>query len=161
MIAEGLPAVAAILGQINVAGSAAEADTVMHRKQDLMSALIKFENGVICLIEVSWLHPSKFRNLFILGENGMYSANYITQELFFYRQNKSLFKNTINPIPYTTADVIKIAFEAKEPLQIELEAFTRALETKSKVPVSAQEGLYALDIAQKLLISSKTHKIVK
>src|SRR3989338_11354523 len=35
MIAEGLPAVAAILGQINVAGSAAEADTVIGRVQSV------------------------------------------------------------------------------------------------------------------------------
>src|SRR3989344_2325110 len=68
----------------------AETETIHHKKEDLMSALIRFKNGVMGVIEVSWLHPSKVRKLSVVGERGIYEADYLTQELFFYKQNKKM-----------------------------------------------------------------------
>lgn len=139
-----------------------ETDSRAHKREDLMSAIIRFKDGTIGLIEVSWLHPSKIRNLTVLGENGMYVADYITQELFFYRQNENLFKNNVFPSSTSTrADVVKIAFEAKEPLQLELSAFVDSLISKSEMPVTAQDGLIAIEMAQKMIKSGSAAKIVK
>lgn len=140
----------------------AETETSYHKKEDLMSAVLRFETGAIGVVEVSWLHPTKIRNLSIMGENGMYTANYLSQELFFYRQNDKFLKRGSVPAPNQNwADVIKIAFEAKEPLQIELEAFIDALETKSKMPVTAREGLAVLRLTQKFLESGRKHSVIK
>lgn len=140
----------------------AETETRYHKKEDFMSAMCRFKSGIIGLVEVSWLHPTKVRNLCVMGENGMYSANYLTQELFFYKQNEKLMKKSTIPTPdQNWADVIKIAFEAKEPLQIELEAFLNALETNSPMPVTAQEGLAALKITKKFSESGKKHLVLK
>lgn len=140
----------------------AETQNKYHKKEDLMSALLRFKNGIIGVVEVSWLHPTKIRNLSVVGEKGMYMANYITQELFFYKQNGKIFKNSIIPSrDQNWADVIKIAFEAREPLQIELEAFVRALQTKSKMPVTPEEGLAALQLTQKFSESGQKHAIIK
>ncbi len=139
-----------------------EIDNRAHKKEDLMSALIRFKNGSIGLIEVSWLHPTKTRTLTVLGENGMYVANYITQELFFYRQNENLFNSNLSrPFSITRADVVKIAFQAKEPLQIELEAFVEAITSNTKVPVTAEEGLMALKVALGMIASGKSHKVFR
>lgn len=139
-----------------------ETDSRAHKREDLMSATIRFKDGTIGLVEVSWLHPSKIRNLTVLGENGMYAADYITQELFFYRQNENLFKNNIFPPTMSTrADVVKIAFEAKEPLQIELSAFINSLISRSPMPVNAHDGLIAIEMAQKMIKSGSTNKVVK
>lgn len=138
----------------------AETDSRAHRREDLMSALIRFKNGSTGLVEVSWLHPTKTRTLSVLGENGMYVANYLTQELLFYRQNENLFANNLSQqLSITQADVVKVAFQAKEPLQIELEAFVRSLISGTKMPVTAQDGLIALEMAAKMIKSGKTHKI--
>lgn len=140
----------------------AEIDNKAHKKEDLMSALIRFKNGSIGLVEVSWLNPTKTRTLSVLGENGMYVADYITQELFFYRQNENLFSiNSSRPSSITRADVVKIAFQAKEPLQIELEAFTQAIMTGREMPVSAHDGLLALSMAQNMIKAGKNHKIIR
>ena len=140
----------------------AETDNRAHRREDLMSAMMRFKNGVIGLIEVSWLHPTKIRNIRVLGENGMYVADYITQELLFYRQNENLFNNSLSQqLSITRSDVVKVAFQAKEPLQIELEAFIDALISGKKMPVTAQDGLLALEMAQKMLKSGQNHKIIK
>lgn len=140
----------------------AETQNSYHNSEDLMSALIRFKDGAIGLIEVSWLHPIKTRNLTVMGEKGMYVANYLTQELFFYRQNKSLFRNNFfPPTSQTRADVIKIAFEAKEPLRIELESFFDALRSKTQMPVTAKDGLLAIQTAEYMALSGFDHKIIK
>ncbi|OGD87322.1 hypothetical protein A3D81_01070 [Candidatus Curtissbacteria bacterium RIFCSPHIGHO2_02_FULL_40_17] len=141
----------------------AETDNKAHRKEDLMAAILRFKNGVIGLVEVSWLHPTKIRRLTVLGENGMYVADYITQELFFYRQNENLFrKNNISPTtPITQADIVKIAFQAKEPLEIELESFIQELLSGAKMSVTAEDGLVALTLAEKMINSGTFHKVLK
>ncbi len=138
-----------------------ETENKYHQKEDLMSALIRFADGVIGLVEVSWLHPTKIRNLTVVGQNGMYVANYLTQELLFYRQNDNKLKNKSLSPSNTWADVVKIGFEAKEPLQIELEAFIRALKAKSKMPITAEEGLAALEMTSKMEKSGISHKVIK
>lgn len=140
----------------------AETQSSYHNSEDLMSALIRFKDGAIGLVEVSWLHPIKIRSLTVIGEKGMYVANYLTQELFFYRQNKSLFRNNFfPPTSQTRADVVKIAFEAKEPLRIELESFFEALRSKAQMPVTAEDGLLAIQMAENMALSGLVHKIIK
>ena len=93
----------------------------------------------------------------------MYVADYITQELFFYRQNENLFrKNNISPTtPITQADIVKIAFQAKEPLEIELESFIQELLSGAKMSVTAEDGLVALTLAEKMINSGTFHKVLK
>ncbi|KKR78286.1 MAG: Oxidoreductase domain protein [Candidatus Curtissbacteria bacterium GW2011_GWA1_40_9] len=138
----------------------AEGLTKFHKKEDLMSALLRFKSGTIGLLEVSWLHPIKARNLTILGENGMYSANYLTQELQFSRQSSHVYTNTENYFPFTGADVVKVAFQAQEPLYIELRAFINAILFKKRMPVTGEDGLHALEIAERIIKSANTNNII-
>lgn len=139
-----------------------ETDRKYNKTENIMSALMRFKSGIIGLLEVSWVHPTKIRNLTIIGENGLYQANYLSQELFFYKQNKQLFKNNFDYLSIQTkADVVKIAFESREPLYLELKAFTESILNKSKIPVTIDDGLFALDIAEKISISGTANKILK
>lgn len=140
----------------------AEKENKFHKKDDLMSALIRFRSGTIGLVEVSWLHPIKKRNLTIIGQNGMYVANYITQELFFYPQDGDLFKRANGEKHVATnADVIKIAFDSKEPLQVELKSFVDCLLSKSSMPVTAIQALNAIVLAEKIINSGERNKVLK
>lgn len=140
----------------------AEGQKKLHSKADSVSGFIKFKNGIVGLIEVSWLYPVKIRNLTVLGEKGMYSANYITQELFFYKQNPALFieEDSLNHAA-TRADVVKIAFKTREPLQIELDEFVNSLKEGSKMPVTAEDGLESLEIAYQMEKSSIGHRLIR
>lgn len=140
----------------------AETRHKLGKNVDLMSAIFRFKSGTIGLVEVSWLHPAKIRNLAILGERGMYQANYLTQELLFYRQNQQLFVEnfTDHLTSLTKADVVKIAFQSREPLYLELSAFISALRTKSPMPVTAKDGLYTLKIVELFAKSGFTHRKV-
>lgn len=131
-----------------------------HNEEDFMSALIRFKKGAIATVEVSWLHPMKIRNLTVLGEYGMYKANYLTQELYFYRQNTNHNINS-HSLSQTKADVVKIGFESREPLQLELEAFFNSVRFKLPMPISAQDGFFALQIAEKIASAAKVHKVLR
>lgn len=139
----------------------AEADKRFHTKEDFMSSFIRYENGVIGHIEVSWLHPHKVRNLSVLGTKGMYTANYITQELLFYKQNTKLFVNNTFPMAEYKSDVVKVAFESREPLEIELQSFIESCIRGVKMAVTGFDGLVALETAMKITESSQKHKVIK
>ncbi len=139
-----------------------EAQKNQHDKEDLMISILRYRNGIIGVIEVSWLHPNKTRSITVVGENGMYEANYLTQELFFYKgKEKKVAKPSDIILNQNWADVIKIAFESKEPLQIELKEFINALNNKSKMPITEQDGFAALKMTQKFYESARKHILLK
>ena len=47
---------------------------------------MKFANGVVGLLDINWLTPTKQRTLTVTGERGMYVADYIAQDLVLLRQ---------------------------------------------------------------------------
>ena len=59
------------------------------------------------------------------------------------------------------ADVVKIAFGWREPLQVELESFIEALRFGREMPVSAADGLAALEIAHLFDESSKRNRVIR
>lgn len=139
----------------------AQTSSYFHKKEDLVSAVLNFNNNFFGIVEASWLHPTKTRSLSILGENGFYLANYLTQELFFYKQNKQLFNNSYDPFSAVTkADVVKIAFQSQEPLYLELKAFVESLLNNKPMPVSEIDGLRALEIAYKIIRAGTRGKII-
>ena len=123
--------------------------TKKHSKFDLVCAFLEFEGGITGLIEATWLYPIKKRMISVLGEKGLYIADYITQELFFYKQNKLLFRGNYL-YNNTKADVIKIPLETKEPLLLELQSFVNSLVEGSKMLITAKESLATLEVANKI-----------
>ena len=41
--------------------------------------------GVLGVLQVNWLTPTKIRELSVLGERGMFVCNYLTQELTHFK----------------------------------------------------------------------------
>jgi predicted dehydrogenase len=54
-------------------------------------------------------------------------------------------------------DMVKIYFEKKEPLRAEIESFVAAVVEDREPRVNGQDGLLALDLAQKLIESGRRH----
>ena len=50
----------------------AETEQRIHTDhEDILNALLKFESGVLGVLQVNWLTPTKIRELTVLGERGM------------------------------------------------------------------------------------------
>ena len=130
--------------------------------EDLVIGTIRFYNGILGIVNANWLTPKKVRQIKVTGEKGMFVADYITQELYFYEKQlaskytdfKSGFKMG------TEGKKIKIELVSSEPLKNELLEFIGSIKNNKNPNVSGKDGLEALDIAQKFIESSKTGKSI-
>ncbi len=53
-------------------------------QEDMIACLLRFgESGPWGLLDVNWLTPEKRRELTVIGEGGMLSASYLTQDVWF------------------------------------------------------------------------------
>jgi predicted dehydrogenase len=127
--------------------------------EDLLSAVLRFENDIIGVLDINWLTPTKVRELSVVGERGMFVANYLTQDLILY-ENDSAPKDSswheAAVMGVTEGRMIRYKVHKKEPLREELETFARAVAAHGDPPVRAEDGLLALALAQKLVESSAT-----
>ncbi|MBS3132150.1 Gfo/Idh/MocA family oxidoreductase [Candidatus Woesearchaeota archaeon] len=139
------------------------AQRIHSAHEDLLIGTMRFENGTLGVLNTNWLTPKKVREITVTGEKGMFAANYITQEMNFFeneftRQNLGYNGNFMNVIEGKASEV-EIA--KKEPLKNELEAFLECIRENKPSPISGEEGMRTLEIAQKFLESAKKHEVVE
>jgi UDP-N-acetylglucosamine 3-dehydrogenase len=131
--------------------------------EDILNAMLKFDNETICNLNINWVTPTKIRKLYITGEKGMFIVDYLSQDLYFY-ENKDL----INGENYnylvkgvSEGNMVKYAINRKEPLRAELEHFVTCVEDDEKPLVSGKDGLKALEIAINIIKSANENIIIK
>jgi predicted dehydrogenase len=134
--------------------------------EDMLIGTLRFANGVVGLLDVNWLTPTKIRELSVLGERGMFVVDYLARELTFFENADS------HGGPSHTEDqpadwaahhlkgvsegaVHRIAIEKREPLRVELEAFARAVRNRTPPDVSPEDALAALEVAEALVRSAR------
>ncbi len=146
----------------------AELDRRIHPShEDMLLGLLRFDNGVLGVLDISWLSPVKRRELFLTGARGMYQVNYLTQDLYFYenglqaRPDRDPWDALSNLRGVAEGNVLRLALEYKEPLRAELEAFARAVETDTEPPVGWREGYQALRLAELLLEAGRSDRVIR
>lgn len=98
-------------------------------------------------IQANWLTPVKVRTIAITGSEGYVEANYISQELEYYKHNAPMtedgFVSVVAEVVEQTKEIIKVDFE--EPLALELKAFIFKINKESGLdlvdPFEAREAL--------------------
>ncbi|MGD0114521.1 MAG: Gfo/Idh/MocA family oxidoreductase [Dehalococcoidia bacterium] len=119
--------------------------------EDLLAGVLRFRNGVTGILDVNWLTPLKVRQLAVLGEKGLLQADYLSQEVRFYPKEGEVA---------SAASPEMIRVESKEPLRLELEAFVEAVREGREPPVTAEDGLSALEIASLLVESARRGEVM-
>lgn len=132
--------------------------------EDLLVATVLFPGKVVGLMELSWLTPTKVRELAVLGDRGMFVVDYLVQRLVFY-------ENALVPTKWTVLGtlvsgvgegrVIRYPVEQVEPLRAEWEAFIRAVQGKPSTVVTGEEALRTLALATAIARSAKTNRVVR
>jgi len=121
--------------------------------EDILSALLRFENGMIGVLDINWLTPTKIRELSIVGERGMFVANYLTQDLTFY-ENDSCHGHAwpeLALLGVSEGRSIRLKVPRREPLYEELRSFCDAVRYGTKPAVSGEAGVAALEIAGQII----------
>jgi UDP-N-acetylglucosamine 3-dehydrogenase len=128
------------------------AQRIHATNEDLLFGLLHFPSGATGMLDVNWLTPAKRRQLVVVGEEGMFELDYLTQRLTFTRAT-----DTTNPrliggyAPTYEGEVAELPVASAEPLALELDAFLRVVRTGGRPVVDAEDGLWAVAIATSLL----------
>lgn len=153
----------------------AEARREIHTsREDLVSALARFADETVGLVETNWLTPTKSRELEVTGERGTFKVDYLTQDLYFFENADA------TPLAWPAMSVLRgvsegaltrFAFPKVEPLRAELEGFVAyvarvresglAAAGESRDVVSAADGTAALEAALAIVESARTQKVVE
>lgn len=128
----------------------------LHRShEDMLSAVLRFENGVVGILDINWLTPTKIRELSIVGERGMFVANYLTQDLTFYENDECVGKHwpALATMGVSEGRMIRHKVQRREPLFEELRAFAEAVRNGHQPVVSGEDGIAALAMAHQIIRS--------
>lgn len=132
-------------------------------REDLLSGMVRFADGTVGTLTTNWLTPTKIREVYVIGERGMFRVDYLTQDLYFYENavaNGSDWATIQVLRGVSEGRMIRYAVAKKEPLRSELESFLAAVQGRIPVPVSGLDGLKAIELAQALVISGLEHRVV-
>lgn len=143
----------------------AETERRFHTNhEDLLWGTLRFANGVIGGLEINWLTPTKVREIFVLGERGMFRVDDLTQDLYFYENAhaKEVQWITLQALKgVSEGSMIRYAISRSEPLKSELQAFLKSIQDNVPVPVTGEDGLAALQISLALVESGQNHLVIE
>ena len=123
--------------------------------EDLLFGLLHFPSGATGMLDVNWLTPAKRRQLVVVGEEGMFELDYLTQRLTFTRAT-----DTTNPrlikgyAPTFEGEVAELPVVSAEPLAAEIESFLKVVREGGRPYVDAEDGLWAVAVATSLLTAA-------
>ena len=121
--------------------------------EDLLLGVLHFANGVIGVLDVNWLTPTKIREITVTGEKGMFLVNYLTQDIYFYENDYTAASwdalRSLTGVSEGTMTRLKV--QKIEPLRLEYEDVIRAVLTDTPPTVTGEEGLATLKIIHRLL----------
>jgi predicted dehydrogenase len=136
---------------------------VCSAHEDLFTALLRFADGTVALLDVNWLTPSKIRELWVTGERGSFVVDYLMQDLTFH-ENSDAPSCTFDASPavarVSEGNAIRYAIERVEPLRAQLQAFAAAVRANSDPPVPLRDGFLAVHRAELALCSAATGQAI-
>lgn len=142
----------------------AETEKNIHTScEDVLSGILKFASGAVGNLDINWLTPEKIRELKVVGEKGMFTVKYITQELFFYENVKANMGGYEYPnilMGVSEGDITQIRIKKQEPLRLELESFIGSVRKGERPKVSGKDGLKALEIALAINMSAQKNRVI-
>ena len=119
--------------------------------EDLLFGLLRFPSGATGMLDVNWLTPAKRRQLTVVGEEGMFELDYLTQRLTFTRAVAGGPDLIAGYAPTFAGDVAELPVANAEPLAAELDAFLAVVRDGGRPVVDVEDGLWAVAIATSLL----------
>jgi UDP-N-acetylglucosamine 3-dehydrogenase len=119
--------------------------------EDLLFGLLHFPSGASGMLDVNWLTPAKRRQLSVVGEEGMFELDYLTQRLTFTMSDLAHQQLIDGYAPTFAGDVAEIEVQTHEPLKAQLDSFVHAIRTGDRPYVDGDDGAWAVAIATAFL----------
>lgn len=117
---------------------------VLTRFEDIANARIQFKNGCIANLTVSRVTPEQMRKIRFFQSDAYLSLDYQQQQLQVYRKVES----PGGGMPSIDRKIIQM--EKSDALTRELSAFLDSIRNHRQPPVTAEDGLKALALAEEI-----------
>jgi UDP-N-acetylglucosamine 3-dehydrogenase len=129
--------------------------------EDLLFGLLHFPSGATGMLDVNWLTPAKRRQLVVVGEEGMFELDYLTQRLTFTKAPDLTRPDLLGGFaPTFRGEVAELPVESAEPLAAEIDSFLRVVRDGGRPEVDVEDGVWAVAVASALLDAARTHASV-
>lgn len=141
----------------------AETATRFHvENNDLLCATLRFGSDATGLLEVNWITPTKVRQLYVTGEDGMFAVDYLLQDLVFFENPRMATEwDALQGVRgMGEGDMVRFALARREPLAVEWESFLAVLGGGDAPLVTGEDGVMALRIARAIEESGRLHEAV-
>jgi len=151
-----------IAGERPVRVYAETAQRIHADHEDLLFGLMAFPSGTVGMLDVDWLTPAKRRQLAVVGEEGMFELDYLTQRLTFTHAS-----DTTNPrliggyAPTFAGSEVELPVPNAEPLANELNAFLGIVRSGGRPVVDGEDGRWAVTLAHALLTAARERRAVE
>ncbi len=146
--------------------------SVIDEKEDICNARIVFENGCIANVTASRLALKTERKVRVFSRQAYLSADFFKKSGIVIKAGPNVDvvkwikeQRASGGFDFTAVNwpdllhIEQLDIDDKEPLRLEQETFLKAVADKALRPeVSVEEGLAALQCAEKILASVKRHK---
>jgi len=132
--------------------------------EDLLLGVLRFPDNVAGSLEINWLTPTKVREIFVLGELGMFRVDDLTQDLYFYENaqvDKVMWPALQTLKGVREGSMTRYSFLRYEPLKAELQAFVKCIQDDTPVPVTGEDSLIALKVSLALIESGQANQVIK
>ena len=151
-----------IAGERPVRVFAETAQRIHADHEDLLFGLMSFPSGTVAMLDVDWLTPAKRRQLAVVGEEGMFELDYLTQRLTFTRASDMTNPRLIGGYAPTFAgEVVDLPVSNEEPLAVELAAFLGVVRDGGRPIVDGEDGRWAVVLAHALLTAAREQRTVE
>ncbi len=133
--------------------------------EDLAHIMVKYDNGFIAHVHVSWLSPVKIRKTIIAGDRKMilYDDTNFFEKVKVYDKGVDIDLSKESPFfpTYRSGDIYVPKIENKEPLRIEAEHVVDCLLNNKKPKVDGYAGLKVVELLEACDKSLKEAKEVE
>ena len=129
--------------------------------EDLLFGLMSFPSGTVAMLDVDWLTPAKRRQLAIVGEEGMFELDYLTQRLTFTRADIADQQMIRGYAPTFAGDATDLPVPNAEPLAAELASFLGVVRHGGRPEVDGDDGRWAVILAHALLQAAQERRTIE
>ncbi len=162
-----------LAGQTEVAAVDAVGVNVIGKSEDIANARVVFTNGCVANITASRLAIKTERKIRVFSEHAYLSVDYQARKGLVVKKSANLnmiqmaqrvgvqdlaaLAQVVDYKELVNVEELKVD-DTAEPLRRQAEAFIRAIHENARPEVSAQDGLAALNLAQRITQAIKSHQ---
>jgi len=137
--------------------------------EDSIAGVLRFaaegeDTGAVGSLEVNWLSPLRIRELTVLGTEGIFVLDYAAQTLEFHEASTrpaGAPREWSTEASHLRDASAQIPIKRREQLEHELSAFVDAVRTGTPMPVTGEDALRTLAVADALTESARTGRPMK